>query len=109
MINYYKKKQLVTVQGIVSPAGWDENGQINAVCIAASDHGLYFVRRQYSELNLLDCIKREVAVTGILSQKDDRLIIDVLQTTFHFPHRNYHHPLETDCEDSGPATNQQKT
>ena len=89
MIRHGKNQHLITIHGIVSPAGWGENGQIDAVCIATSEQKLYFVRNQSLGLNLLDCIKREVVVTGILRQQADKLFIDVVEAELYFPHRQY--------------------
>ena len=63
----YRKQEAVVVRGLVSPAGWNTNGTIRAVCIVSDNDEHYFV--DWSDYNHtgLEFIKKYVEATGILT------------------------------------------
>lgn len=59
------------IKGLVSPVAWDENGKAIAACIVTNRGQGYFVDPD-AKLNLLNYLKKDVVVTGIVSKKNGR-------------------------------------
>ena len=67
----------ITVRGIVSPAGWDADGEVVASCIAADNSRVYFIAPVSLELSPLDLLKEYVTATGDVTRVNDRLYIAI--------------------------------
>lgn len=103
MMKHLHNKKEVTLQGIVSPAGWGADGKVDAVCIATNTYKYYWVRHHTSPINPIRFIKKEVAVTGTLSQQSGKPCIDVSHIQLLIPHRTKHRYLESREEGLAPA------
>jgi hypothetical protein len=67
-----------TVQGIVSPAGWDDHDNVNRVCIATDNDRSYFVdlgSQAGRTLTSGSYLKRSVEVTGKVFRIGGREVI----------------------------------
>lgn len=77
--NTGKKKseadKLITIRGLIMPADWDEEGNINAVAISTFEEDQYLVLNDEKGEQLLPLIRREVKITGELGQKGRRKTI----------------------------------
>ena len=52
------------VTGIIMPCDWDDNGQINQIAIYTNKEEVYRVEHNQKEKELLNFIKKRVAVKG---------------------------------------------
>ena len=77
MVGLRDNSQAITIQGIVSPAGWDDTGQINAVCIVTDPEMHYFAFTENRNLDLLKFLKKEVSVEGRVKKRRGTRYISV--------------------------------
>lgn len=67
--------KLITIRGLIVPAGWDEEGNINAVAISTFEEDLYLVHNDEKGEQLLPLIRQEVKITGKIGKKGGRKTI----------------------------------
>ncbi len=67
--------KLITIRGLIMPADWDEEGNINAVAISTFEEDQYLVLNDEKGEQLLPLIRQEVKITGELGQKGGRKTI----------------------------------
>lgn len=70
--------KLITIRGLIMPAGWDEEGNINAVAISTFEEDQYLVHNDEKGEQLLPLIRQEVKITGELGQKGGRKTIKLM-------------------------------
>ena len=66
---------MITIRGLIMPADWDEEGNVNAVAISTFEEDQYLVLNDEKGKKLLPLIRQEVKITGELRQKDKRKTI----------------------------------
>jgi len=69
------------IRGLVSPVAWDDNGKVVAACIVTGRGQGYFVDPN-EKLNLLNYLKKDVVVTGLVSKKNGRCHV-LIRTVVH--------------------------
>jgi hypothetical protein len=67
--------KLITIRGLIMPADWDEEGNINAVAISTFEEDQYLVLNDEKGEQLLPLVRQEVKITGELGQKGSRKAI----------------------------------
>ncbi len=67
----------ITIRGIVIPVDWDEKGKAIAAAISAHDEDEYLIERIYKGQELLDLLRREVEVRGLVREKQNKKRISV--------------------------------
>lgn len=67
----------ITIRGIVIPVDWDEKGKVIAAAISAHDEDEYLIERIYKGQELLDLLRREVEVRGLVREKQNKKRISV--------------------------------
>lgn len=67
----------ITIRGIVIPVDWDEKGKAIAAAISAHDEDEYLIERIYKGQELLDLLRREVEVRGLVREKQNKKKIRV--------------------------------
>lgn len=65
-------EKLVTIRGLVVPAGWDSTGRVQQVAIAAFDESEYLVSPGGQSERLAGLLHREVTVAGGICRQDGR-------------------------------------
>ena len=70
-IEYDLTSQLVTVRGVVVPAGWSDNGDVTAVAISAIGEEEYLVDDREKRDELCELIQEEIEVTGVVIARED--------------------------------------
>ena len=71
----------VKIQGLVSPADWDEEGNVIAVSIATFDEDEYFVLRNSMGQKILPLLHKVVEIDGAVKQINKRKHIEIAE--FH--------------------------
>ena len=64
----------ITIRGIVIPVDWDEKGKVIAAAISTHDEDEYLIERIYKGQELLDLLRREVEVRGLVREKENKKI-----------------------------------
>lgn len=59
-----------TIAGVVTPAGWDEDGRVTAVMLSALDDEEYFIENGEK---FLDLVHRNVQASGVVRRDRKRL------------------------------------
>lgn len=73
------KGKPMTIEGVVIPAGWDAEGRVVAVAISARDENEYAVARDRKGHELMRLIRKEVMVTGEVTEEAGKRTIRVRQ------------------------------
>lgn len=63
------KRPQISLKGIVVPSNWDDKGNIISLKIASSDEKEYFVESQDVNTILLQHLREEITVSGIVEQR----------------------------------------
>jgi hypothetical protein len=74
-----KNQAELTIQGLIVPVAWDEEGNPLSVAVATFDENEYIVHRDEKGKHLLGLLRREVEVTGVVGIKDGIKTIKVLK------------------------------
>lgn len=72
------RQQKLTVEGIVTPAGWDAAGNVTVVSLAAADEAEYVISATGRGRQLLKLIHESVMVCGVLKTGRDGLRVLVV-------------------------------
>ena len=74
MIKYTHKTDVI---GIIIPNNWDENGRVVQIAIYTNTEDVYLVEHNRQEKELLNHIKRRVAVKGkiVEGNEEKKLIV----------------------------------
>jgi hypothetical protein len=70
-------RKAIRIQGIVTPAGWGEDGIIEAVSVATFDKDQYLVLKDEMTERMLEFLHEEVEVDGFLSESGGRKCIKI--------------------------------
>lgn len=72
-----------TIKGLVSPAGWDDDGQVVAVCIVSDQGNPCFVLPGGAAADVRAHLRRYVAVTGRLEMRQGvrHMLVESVVTT----------------------------
>ena len=65
------------IRGLITPAGWDETGNIIALSIATFDEDEYFVLRDKMSEPMMSLLREEVEVDGTVTRLNTRNQIKV--------------------------------
>ena len=65
------------VKGVVVPTEWDDYGNVVALAISSNDEKEYIVDKKGKGRELLSLIRKEVEVTGVITEEDQKKIIRV--------------------------------
>lgn len=68
---------LITIRGLVTPAGWDEKGHVTAVTVSTFDEDEYLIDKGDNWQQLLSLIRKEVEIRGELREEGGKKIIRV--------------------------------
>lgn len=70
------KLQMVTLEGIITAADWDDDNNVIAVLLCTPDEDEYLIEDNERGEELLDLVSQNVMVTGILEEDDygDKII-----------------------------------
>ena len=60
-----------TIRGVIVPAGWDDNGRVNAVSVQTNQEEEYLVVPNADGLELFDLIHSTVELNGIIKHRLD--------------------------------------
>ncbi len=74
-IRVIKYTQNTDVTGIIIPNNWDENGKVVQIAIYTNKEDVYLVERNRQEKELLNHIKKRVAVEGEIVEGNDGNIL----------------------------------
>lgn len=69
--------RLIKLRGLVTPAGWDEEGKVIALAISTFDEDEYFVKKNQAEARLYPFLRKEIEVTGVMLEADGKKWIEV--------------------------------
>jgi len=72
------EQELITIRGLVTASEWDEKGNVIAIAISTFDEDEYLVDSNLEGEELLCLIRKEVEVSGLLKQKNNKKIISVV-------------------------------
>jgi len=72
-----KADKPITIKGLVIPVDWDEKGKVIAAAISTHDEDEYLIERIYKGQELLDLLRREVEVRGLVREKQNKKKIRV--------------------------------
>ena len=72
-----KAHKPITIKGLVIPVDWDEKGKVIAAAISTHDEDEYLIERIYKGQELLDLLRREVEVRGLVREKENKKKIRV--------------------------------
>ncbi len=59
---------LVTINGLVTPSGWDEVGNVTALTISTFDEDEYLIEKNGKGDQLHYFIRRKVEVSGVINE-----------------------------------------
>jgi len=71
------KRKSVSIEGVVVPAEWDADGNIVAIAISARDEKDYGVAKHGKGNELMKLIRKDVMVTGEVTEESGKRIIQV--------------------------------
>lgn len=71
----------IKIKGLVTPSGWDENGNVTAISIATFTEDEYFVEKGNISNQLRYLLHEEVEVSGEFTKKFGRKSIKVKKYT----------------------------
>ena len=70
-------RKLIKIQGIVIPAGWNENGNVTALAISTFNEEEYLIEKNQQEIQLYSFIRKEVEVDGIIKGFNGKKRIEI--------------------------------
>ena len=79
--DHYTDNEVITIRGLIIPADWDEKGTVTAVALSAFDETEYLISAEGKGEELLNYLRKEVEVDGILSKEKDGRIIKIERYT----------------------------
>ena len=88
-----EEKSLIELKGIVIAAGWEQNGDVSAVDIAAYDETRYRIADDPIGCQLLQFIRKAVVIRGKIEIENRQNVVHVER--FHLDH------IESTVADSG--------
>ena len=68
---------MARIKGIVIPAAWDQDGNINSLAIATNDEQEYLIDSRQRITKLISLLRQEVVVNGTINQTKKNKIIRV--------------------------------
>lgn len=71
------KATMISVEGIILPASWDNKGNVVDLAIATRDEEEYLITDRDQVARLKPFLRQEVAITGILRNQEGKRIIRV--------------------------------
>lgn len=83
---YEPDHEPVIVRGLVIPADWDNEGRIVGVFIATADEDQYFVRERDVVGPLLERLREEVILSGIVQEADGKKLLTQCRLSDHNDH-----------------------
>jgi len=54
---------------------WDENGKVTAIGLSSTDENQYFIEKNEKQEDLFRLIRREIEISGPLSERAGRKVI----------------------------------
>jgi hypothetical protein len=75
---YDADHELITIHGLITPAAWDEEGNVIATAISTFDEEEYLLDSYDMERELMSHIRKEVVVTAEVRKDYGRKIIRVI-------------------------------
>jgi hypothetical protein len=76
---------MTVVTGVVIPTDWDDEGNVIGIAISSHDETEYFVDKKGKGPDLLPLIRKEVEVSGVVREEENRKVIIVRK--FSIAHR----------------------
>jgi len=70
-------KNMIKIKGIITPADWDERGNITGLAIATFDEDEYIVEKNKEGEHLYSFMRKEVEVSGIIKEMDGKKLIEI--------------------------------
>ncbi|MBN1848017.1 MAG: hypothetical protein JW932_05475 [Deltaproteobacteria bacterium] len=70
-------KDIVKIRGIITPAKWDERGNVIGLAIATFDEDEFFIERNKQGEGLYSLMRKEVEVSGLIKEMDGKKHIEI--------------------------------
>ena len=67
----------IKIRGIITPAEWDEKGNVIGLAISTFDEDEYLVEKNPQEEGLYSFIREEVEVSGVIKEMDGKKHIEI--------------------------------
>ena len=71
------RERLVSISGIIIPVGWDVNGKVLTTALSTHSEDEYLIDENYNGRELLHFIQKDVEVSGVVREEEDKKIITV--------------------------------
>ncbi len=68
----------ITLQGVIIPVAWDEDGNVTTVSVSTFNEDSYIVDHTEKGRDLIGFIQSEVEVTGFIDDANDAKIVRVI-------------------------------
>lgn len=65
-----KKKEHVVLRGLITPDGWDENGNVVAIALSSFDEEEYLIDKDETGMELFSLLRAKVQISGIVRNED---------------------------------------
>lgn len=65
-----KKKESIVLRGLITPAGWDEKGDVVAIALSSFDEEEYLIDKDEKGIKLFSLLRFRVQVSGIVRNED---------------------------------------
>ena len=76
-----KKKDPITVHGLIIPKEWDEGGNVTAIAMSTFDEDEYLIEHDEMGERLMSFLREEIAVCGSYRVTGGRKIVRVTDYT----------------------------
>ena len=80
-MGYSRRKDLITVRGILVPAEWDKSGRVLTTAVSTDQEDEFVIDSHNKGEKLCVHLRAEVEITGRLRQREGRRIIRVEKFT----------------------------
>lgn len=71
------EKNMIKIRGIITPANWDERGNVIGIAIATFDEDEYFIEKNRQEDGLYSYMREEVEVRGLIKEMNGKKHIEI--------------------------------
>jgi hypothetical protein len=72
-----KEKKEIKVQGVITPAAWNDDDEITSISIVTWDDDEYLIEPSEIEEELLEYIDQEMELVGVAREENDELMLNV--------------------------------
>jgi hypothetical protein len=65
-----KKKESIVLRGLITPAGWDEKGNVVTISLSGFDENEYLIDKDETGMKLFSLLRVVVQLSGIVRNED---------------------------------------